>query len=198
MRLVFLLVTMLYSHYYGISQSNLPDWILARPSHPNVGYIANVVIPASWPLGPFGDIYVQIPSSNGDSQDNIIIEAYDNQILRQIRNTISASGTYGVNLSIGSGVMHNDSLVYKAISQIGNNDCATTSGKDELYVDDGTGNFSPIGEIEGDGTSNITKHYEYIHTSPSLGINYYRIKQLDYDGKYSYSDIASVRYDGSG
>ena len=80
MRLVFLLVTMLYSHYYGISQSNLPDWILARPSHPNVGYIANVVIPASWPLGPFGDIYVQIPSSNGDSQDNIIIEAYDNQI----------------------------------------------------------------------------------------------------------------------
>jgi Secretion system C-terminal sorting domain len=60
------------------------------------------------------------------------------------------------------------------------------------------GNFSPIGEIEGDGTSNITKHYEYIHTSPSLGINYYRIKQVDYDGKYSYSDIASVRFDGAG
>lgn len=41
-------------------------------------------------------------------------------------------------------------------------------------------------------------HYEYIHTSPSIGLNYYRIKQVDYDGKYSYSDIASVRYDGSG
>ena len=36
-------------------------------------------------------------------------------------------------------------------------------------------NFSSIGEITGDGTSNITKHYEYIHTSPSIGINYYRI-----------------------
>jgi hypothetical protein len=59
-------------------------------------------------------------------------------------------------------------------------------------------NFSPIGEIEGDGTSNETKHYEYIHTSPSFGMNYYRIKQVDYDGKYSYSDIASVKYDGSG
>lgn len=57
--------------------------------------------------------------------------------------------------------------------------------------------FSPIGEITGDGSSNITKHYEYIHTSPSIGINYYRIKQVDYDGKYSYSDIASVRYDGN-
>jgi hypothetical protein len=57
-------------------------------------------------------------------------------------------------------------------------------------------NFLPIGEIAGDGTSNATKHYEYIHSSPSIGINYYRIKQVDYDGKYSYSDIASVRYDG--
>lgn len=58
--------------------------------------------------------------------------------------------------------------------------------------------FSPIGEIEGDGTSNETKLYEYIHTSPFIGINYYRIKQVDYDGKYSYSDKASVRYDGNG
>ncbi len=57
--------------------------------------------------------------------------------------------------------------------------------------------FSPIGEMEGDGTTNETKHYEYIHTSPSIGINYYRIKQVDYDGQYSYSDIASVRYDGN-
>lgn len=253
MRLIFLLVIFLFLDYNCFSQTNLPDWIAARPSPANVGYMASIVIPTTWPTDPFNEIPTGISSSSGDSQDNIIIEVYDNQIPRQIRNTISASGTYGVNPSIGSGVMHNDSLVYKAISQIGNNDCATTSGKDELYVDDGTnvflgikcvgtnsampitysktleatqkqnstiltwsvatqinndkyiiehsiegGNFSPIGEIEGDGTSNITKHYEYIHTLPSLGINYYRIKQLDYDGKYSYSDIASVRYDGSG
>ena len=57
-------------------------------------------------------------------------------------------------------------------------------------------NFSPNGQIAGDGTSNETKHYEYTHTSPSIGMNYYRIKQVDYDGKYSYSNIASVRYDG--
>lgn len=57
-------------------------------------------------------------------------------------------------------------------------------------------NFSPIGQIAGDGTSNETKHYKYTHTSPSIGMNYYRIKQVDYDGKYSYSNIANVRYDG--
>ena len=58
--------------------------------------------------------------------------------------------------------------------------------------------FSLTGEIAGDGTTNETKHYKYIHTSPSIGMNYYRIKQVDYDGMYSYSDIASVRYDGGG
>lgn len=52
--------------------------------------------------------------------------------------------------------------------------------------------------MAGDGTNNETKHYEYTHTSPSIGINYYRIKQVDYDGKHSYSDIASVIYDGGG
>jgi len=56
-------------------------------------------------------------------------------------------------------------------------------------------NFASIGEIAGDGTSNETKHYTHIHETPSIGINYYRIKQVDYDGKDSFSDIASVRYD---
>ena len=55
-------------------------------------------------------------------------------------------------------------------------------------------NFSSIGEIAGDGTSNEIKHFDYIHTSPSIGMNYYLIKQVDYDGQYSYSNIATVRY----
>ena len=58
-------------------------------------------------------------------------------------------------------------------------------------------NFASIGEIAGDGTSNETKHYTHIHETPSIGINYYHIKQVDYDGKDSYSDIASVRYDSA-
>jgi hypothetical protein len=52
--------------------------------------------------------------------------------------------------------------------------------------------------VQGHGTISQSKKYNYIHKSPSIGINYYRIKQVDYDGKYSYSDIASVRYDGHG
>ena len=38
MRLIFILVTLICSHYNGFSQLNLPDWITARPSPANVGY----------------------------------------------------------------------------------------------------------------------------------------------------------------
>lgn len=58
--------------------------------------------------------------------------------------------------------------------------------------------YSEIGKVHSQGNTSETKHYTYIHEIPSIGINYYRIKQVDYDGKYSYSDIASVRYDDHG
>ncbi|MBK8054014.1 MAG: FAD-dependent oxidoreductase [Saprospiraceae bacterium] len=54
--------------------------------------------------------------------------------------------------------------------------------------------FLAIGEIPGDGNNNDTKHYEFKHSSPQLGINYYRVKQVDYDGNISFSNITSVNY----
>ena len=56
--------------------------------------------------------------------------------------------------------------------------------------------FAAIGEIKGDGNDITERHYEHNHRAPSPGINYYRIKQADYDGKYTHSNIASVQYEG--
>lgn len=58
--------------------------------------------------------------------------------------------------------------------------------------------FDAIGEIKGAGNSNTTIYYEYTDVKPYAGINFYRIKQTDYDGKYSYSDIKSVRHNTVG
>jgi hypothetical protein len=35
-------------------------------------------------------------------------------------------------------------------------------------------------------------HYYFIDDLPFSGINYYRLKQVDYDGTFEYSDIVSV------
>jgi len=62
---------------------------------------------------------------------------------------------------------------------------------------DGT-SFDAIGEIKGAGNSNTSVSYEFTDAKPLVGINYYRIKQTDFDGKFSYTDIKSVRHNTFG
>lgn len=59
-----------------------------------------------------------------------------------------------------------------------------------------TRNFETIGEIKGAGNSSKELSYEYIDEKPLTGLNYYRIKQTDFDGRFSYSEIRSVRFKG--
>ncbi len=53
-------------------------------------------------------------------------------------------------------------------------------------------NFVKIGSLAAKGNSSIVSTYNYIHTKAANGINYYRIKQMDVDGKFKYSEIVKV------
>jgi len=55
------------------------------------------------------------------------------------------------------------------------------------------GEFTKIGFVEGHGNSNSTKNYEFTDSElpNSIAISY-RLKQIDTDGKYDYSDIVEV------
>jgi hypothetical protein len=44
------------------------------------------------------------------------------------------------------------------------------------------------------GNSSTIQEYNYVHTSPVLGYNYYRIFQRDFDGESSYSKIRKVKF----
>lgn len=55
--------------------------------------------------------------------------------------------------------------------------------------------FNEIAKIEGAGTSTEPHAYHYLHEQPRLGKNYYRLKQYDFDGSFSYSDIVIVDFD---
>lgn len=53
--------------------------------------------------------------------------------------------------------------------------------------------FNVVGTIDGKGTSNVLTNYQFKHNNPSNNSNnYYRLKQIDYDGKYSYSAIIAI------
>ncbi len=53
--------------------------------------------------------------------------------------------------------------------------------------------FRKIGKIDGNGTSNLRNEYTFVDESPQNGINYYRLKQVDYDRKFAHSNIVSTR-----
>ncbi|KAA3639660.1 MAG: T9SS C-terminal target domain-containing protein [Bacteroidetes bacterium] len=55
--------------------------------------------------------------------------------------------------------------------------------------------YVPLGEVTGAGyTSSITS-YEFIDRAPLTGINYYRLKQTDFDGHTSYSPVRTVTFE---
>jgi hypothetical protein len=52
--------------------------------------------------------------------------------------------------------------------------------------------FTKIAQIDGKGTSNFKSTYHFDDNPPQSGLLYYRLKQVDYDGEFSFSDIVSV------
>ncbi len=50
-----------------------------------------------------------------------------------------------------------------------------------------------IGFVEGNDVTNRSYNYSFIDKNPSAGINYYRLKQIDFDGDFEYSDLISVK-----
>jgi hypothetical protein len=59
-------------------------------------------------------------------------------------------------------------------------------------------NFTAIGRLPGAGNSNSVLHYQFTDVNPLAGTSYYRLQQVDMDGQFSLSSIATVRMDSEG
>ena len=80
-----------------------------------------------------------------------------------------------------------DKLSWSTASEI-NNDYFTV----EKSIDGD--NFFPIGNVSGSGNSTTTHQYYLDDNKPFFGISYYRLKQTDFDGAFSFSDVIPVNY----
>src|SRR5690606_38797173 len=54
--------------------------------------------------------------------------------------------------------------------------------------------FTAIGEVKGKDFSNQIAAYSFKDEQPINGYNYYRLKQMDVDGKITYSEIEDVDF----
>ncbi len=54
--------------------------------------------------------------------------------------------------------------------------------------------WTTAGEVKGAGNSSSLLDYSYIHNQPVAGVNYYRLKQTDFNNRAVYSSILSIDY----
>lgn len=59
-----------------------------------------------------------------------------------------------------------------------------------------TSEFRTVGFVEGHGTTTQQNNYSYVDKTAEQGVNYYRLKQVDFNGTYSYSDIVEIEVVG--
>ncbi|MFK7771309.1 MAG: M12 family metallo-peptidase [Saprospiraceae bacterium] len=88
-----------------------------------------------------------------------------------------------------TGNQQNESILlnWKTASEI-NNDFFTLEHSIDGY------NFKFLTEVDGKGNSTITNDYRYIHENPTVGTNYYRLSQTDFDGTIKVEDVIAVDY----
>jgi hypothetical protein len=73
---------------------------------------------------------------------------------------------------------------------------ATETDNDYFLVErctDGV-TFETVGRVEGAGNSTQVLSYSFTDEDPYEGVSYYRLKQVDFNGHYSYSQIVPVTF----
>lgn len=55
--------------------------------------------------------------------------------------------------------------------------------------------WATLAKVDGHGTTNEMQYYSYTDKNVARGTNYYRLKQVDFDGAFEYSDIVTIEND---
>jgi|GEM_PF-3212526 len=71
---------------------------------------------------------------------------------------------------------------------------ASETNNDYFEVERGSdaSSFASIGTVDGHGNSSSVLNYDLTDSDPLPGINYYRLKQVDFNGDYTYSDAIAI------
>ncbi len=76
-------------------------------------------------------------------------------------------------------------LIWKTVSEKDNKGFEVEKSTDGI-------NYFTIASIAGNGSNSATSLYQYTDKNAAAGLNYYRLKQIDFDGTISYSKTVSA------
>jgi len=124
-----------------------------------------------------------------DNSNKIYIADYSNFRIRQV--TINGSLPIElINFEV-TPLLYSSKINWTTASEI-NNDFFTLE-----RTPDGI-NYSIVNTIKGAGNSNQEINYSTDDSKPLFGLSYYRLKQTDYDGKFSYSKQIPLLFENTG
>ncbi len=120
-----------------------------------------------------------------------------------------APATYNVTATDANGCEGNTSVVVEAVLPIEllsfsgnyNKGIVTLNWSTTLEIDNkgfyiekySSGNdWESIGFVEGNGTTEIQQGYNFTDKEPYSGKSFYRLKQVDFDGSFEYSNVISI------
>jgi len=163
-------------------------WIYSTPDC--VTYTGHACAgPAGFPIGsvPFelcasgltvgNTYYMMIDGFAGASCDGIRINVLGNQVLPVSWLSIEAQ-------SVEDGV----ELMWSTAQEINNDYFEIEKSLDAQH-------FIPIGRVKGAGSTYQVSSYSIIDYDPEVGINYYRVKQVDIDKQFEYSKVVSISFE---
>ncbi len=117
------------------------------------------------------------------------------------RNLMNQFGHFGIGQGTASGTLPIELVSFKGAHEGNINHLqwttATEIDNDFFTLERSTDavNFLPITIVDGSGTTTLLHNYFFNDKTFKSGINYYRLKQTDFNGHYTYSDVISVRTD---
>ena len=176
---------------------------------PNGTYSVRITLPS----GYYGSTYNNASGSNSSTDSDITqgtgstntISGISINLLNQATNGNDAFTGVSDYTNIGAGfvlVAQALPVTWSSIS-VKNNKCEniitwTTESEtnNDYFVVERSKDGKIYGDaamIDGQGDKRSTTHYEHKDASASRGVTYYRIKQVDFDGRFTYSPVVNVR-----
>ena len=164
--------------------------LISGPAHGSLSGLPATAITSSGSALPSGVTYTPTPGYAGT--DQFVLRVGAGPVFTETAITVNVSTPLAI------------TLVDFNVSKEGANanlrwSTSTESNTQKFEVQHGTDgiNFITVGNVAAQGSSNAVHTYNFVHRSPLPGVNYYRLKLFDIDGRTTVFPIRSVQFDGS-
>ncbi|KAA5544956.1 T9SS type A sorting domain-containing protein [Adhaeribacter rhizoryzae] len=166
---------------------------------------SNINLALQWPSAANGNLFIPVESKllyfdfNNADWAEIINSAYVGGNSLQVAGTVTALGVFSVGVGGQNAPLPVELISFKGVREKGevalkwqtamekNNDYFTL----EQSTDGKT--FNELAKVKGAGNTNQQQYYSYQHRNAPAQIIYYRLKQTDFDGTFTYSKVIVVK-----